>query len=176
MASAFTRGFVEEQNRLYIFKDTSEGTLARFIEWAYTGDYPVVVSAAEPGETSTKETEPVVKEKNTVTTAGTDLTFESHPLLAHVHLYIFCSIYSIPDLQHLTFSKMAARFMDLKKPNDPDTQVAVISTLRVSFGNLPTHTQRMILFWTGLLSMPRIPLISCEHKDLFVISWNALQC
>ena len=176
MALTFTRKFAEEQKGHYIFKDTSEGTLARFIEWAYTGDYPAVISALGPVKTSTKETESVIKEKNTVTTAKPDLTLENHPLLAHVHLYIFCSIYSIPDLQHLTFSKMAARFMDLKKPNDPDTQVAVISTLRVSFGNLPTHTQRMILFWTGLLSMPRIPLISCEHKDLFVISWNALQC
>ena len=148
MTLAFKRGFEEEQKGVYIFKDTSEGTLARFIEWAYTRDYPAVISAIEPVETrepvetSTKETEnteTVVKEKNTVTVAETDFTFENHPLLAHIHLSIFCSIYLIPDLQDLAFSKMTACFTDLEKPNDLDTQFAVISALRVSFRKLPTH-------------------------------------
>lgn len=138
MALTFTRKFAEEQKGHYIFKDTSEGTLARFIEWAYTGDYPAVISALGPVKTSTKETESVIKEKNTVTTAKPDLTLENHPLLAHVHLNIFCSTYSIPDLQDLAFSRITDCFIDLM-PNDPGAQVAVISTLRVSFGNLPTH-------------------------------------
>lgn len=142
MTLAFERGFEEEQKGVYTFKDTSEGTLARFIEWAYTGDYPAVISAIEPVETKTKETENTeanVKEENTVTVAETDFTFENHPLLAHIHLYIFCSIYLIPDLQNLAFGKMTACFTDLEKPNDLDTQYAVISALRVSFRKLPTH-------------------------------------
>lgn len=142
MTLAFKRGFEEEQKGVYIFEDTSDGTLARFIEWAYTGDYPTVISAIEPVETSTKETEdtePVVKENDTVPVAETDFTFENHPLLAHIHLYIFCRIYLIPDLQDLAFSKMTACFTDLGKPNDLDTQFAVISALRVSFRKLPAH-------------------------------------
>ena len=147
MTLAFKRGFEEEQRGVYIFKDTSEGTLARFIEWAYTGDYPAVIIAIEPVETrkpvetSTNETEntETVKEENTVTLAQTDFTSENHPLLAHIHLYIFCSIYLIPDLQDLAFSKMTACFTDLEKPNDLDTQFAVISALRVSFRRLPPH-------------------------------------
>ena len=147
MTLAFKRGFEEEQKGVYIFKDTSEGTLARFIEWAYTRDYPAVISAIEPVETrkpvetSTKETEntkTVVKE-NTVTLAETDFTSKNHPLLAHIHLYIFCSIYLIPDLQDLAFSKITACFTDLEKPNDLDTQFAVICALRVSFRRLPPH-------------------------------------
>lgn len=141
MTLAFTRGFEEEQRGLYIFKDTSERTLARFIEWSYTGDYPSVISTIELMETSTKEIEKVepITEKNAMTATETDFTFENHQLLAHIHLYIFASIYLIPDLQSLTFSKMTACFTDLEKPNDLDTQVAVIYTLRVSFGKLPTH-------------------------------------
>lgn len=98
---AFTRGFEEEQRGLYIFKDTSERTLARFIEWSYTGDYPSAISAIEPAETSTKEiekVEPIIEEKNAMTATETDFTFENHQLLAHIHLYIFASIYLIPDL------------------------------------------------------------------------------
>ena len=142
MTLAFKRGFEEEQKGVYTFKNTSEGTLARFIEWAYTGDYPAVISAIEPVETKTKETdntETKVKEENNVTGAETGFTFENHPLLTHIHLYIFCSIYLVPDLQDLAFSKMTACFTDLEKPNDLDTQSAVISALRVSFHKLPTH-------------------------------------
>lgn len=65
------------------------------IHLTYTRDYPTVISAIEPREpveTNTKETE------TTTTMAATDFTFENHPLLAHIHLYIFCSIYLIPGL------------------------------------------------------------------------------
>lgn len=137
MTLAFKRGFEEKQKGVYTFKDTSEGTLARFIEWAYTGDYPAVISAIEPVET--ENTEAKAKEENTVTGAKTDLTFENHPLLTHINLYIFCSIYLVPDLQDLAFSKMTACFTDLERPNDLDTQLAVISALRVSFHLLPAH-------------------------------------
>ena len=137
MTLAFKRGFEEKQKGVYTFKDTSEGTLARLIEWAYTGDYPAVISAIEPVET--ENTEAKAKEENTVTGAKTDLTFKNHPLLTHINLYIFCSIYLVPDLQDLAFSKMTACFTDLERPNDLDTQLAVISALRVSFHLLPAH-------------------------------------
>ena len=87
----------------------------------------------------TENTEAKAKEENTVTGAKTDLTFENHPLLTHINLYIFCSIYLVPDLQDLAFSKMTACFTDLERPNDLDTQLAVISALRVSFHLLPAH-------------------------------------
>lgn len=45
-----------------------------------------MISAIEPVEKSTKETE------NTVAEAETDFTFENNPLLAHIHLYIFLQI------------------------------------------------------------------------------------
>lgn len=70
----------------------------------------------------------------TTTTEGElDLTTENHPLLAHIQLYIFCSIYLITDLRDLTFNKMTACFMDLNKPDTLDTQLAVISALLLSF-------------------------------------------
>lgn len=138
--SAFERGFPEGSKGAYTFQDTSAGTLARFIEWAYTGDYPTVLNATYPAERKSKEaesTEVKVEEQNTATTVEIDLTSENHPLLAHIRLYIFCNIYLIPDLQRLAFDKLSACIVDLGQPVNLDTQLAVVAALRVSFGQLP---------------------------------------
>ena len=142
MVLAFKRGFEEEQKGVYIFKDTLEGTLVQFIKWAYTGDYPAVISAIESMETKTKKMGNIkanIKEKNTMTIIETDFIFKNHLLLVHIHLYIFCSIYLIPDLQDLALGKMMVCFIDLEKPNDLDMQFAVISMLCVLFCKLPTY-------------------------------------
>lgn len=75
---------------------------------------------------------------NTVTTAQMDLpTSKNHTLLAHIHLYVFCSIYLIPDLQDLAASNAVTCYMEMVwfEPNSLDTQLFV-SALRVSFSNL----------------------------------------
>jgi hypothetical protein len=46
--SAFERGFDEGDKGVYKFQDTSEGTLARFVEWSYTGDYPDIITGTHP--------------------------------------------------------------------------------------------------------------------------------
>ncbi|KAH1913297.1 hypothetical protein KXV48_000694, partial [Aspergillus fumigatus] len=44
--------FDEGRQGIYIFDETTEGTVARFIEWAYRGDYPTVISEIEPVQKS----------------------------------------------------------------------------------------------------------------------------
>ncbi|RDW68883.1 BTB/POZ domain-containing protein [Aspergillus mulundensis] len=157
IASAFDRGFEESKKKVYTFQDTSEGTLARFIEWAYTGDYPTILKAthaneptilkAEPSPNGTKTDGETEKTKSdspdnldinliSLSAPETDLTHENHPLLAHIRLYVFCSIYIIPDLRDLAFTRVTTAFKDLNQPTTLDTQLAVIAALRISFHNL----------------------------------------
>lgn len=146
--SAFEREFDEKQKGTYTFQDTSAGTLARFIEWAYTDDYPAIINATygiERKPNEAEDTKTVVKDENVATPTATDLTSENHPLLAHIRLYIFCNIYHIPDLQQLAFEKLTACFIDLEKPKSLDTQLAVVDALRVSFSRLPP--QDPLLDW-----------------------------
>ncbi|KAL4786149.1 hypothetical protein BJX76DRAFT_133444 [Aspergillus varians] len=139
--AAFEGGFEEGRKGTYIFQDTSEGTVARFIEWLYTGDYPILLRATQSREgEATKEKRDGVqnREANTTTVEKADLTSESHPPLVHVRLYVFSSIYIIPDLQKLAFERTTAYFTDLNKPDSHDKQLTVIAALRISFQRLPT--------------------------------------
>ncbi|BCS28180.1 BTB/POZ domain-containing protein [Aspergillus puulaauensis] len=159
IASAFDRGFGEGQKGLYTFQDTSEGTLARFIEWAYTADYPAIIKPTEADEQTTIKPESAqtngIKDDSTddpdektvapTTTSGPNLTQENHPLLSHIRLYIFCSIYVIPDLQKLAFDRATTAFTELNEPTTLDTQLAVIAAMRVSFRKLLPSDQ--LLDW-----------------------------
>jgi len=152
IVSALDR-FEEGQKGAYTFEDTPEGTLARFIEWAYTGKYPTILTsppepAGQPLKTENVQVNGEGEDKSTVTTttaaaAATatelDLASENHPLLAHIHLYIFCSIYLITELRDMASNKMMECFMDLDRPEALDTQLAVVSALRLAFRKLPPH-------------------------------------
>lgn len=158
IASAFDRGFGEGQKGLYTFQDTSEGTLARFIEWAYTADYPAIIKPTEadeqtavkpesPQTNGTKDDSTDYPDGKTVSATHSEpnLTQENHPLLSHIRLYIFCSIYVIPDLQKLAFDRATAAFTELKRPTTLDTQLSVIAAMRVSFRKLLPNDQ--LLDW-----------------------------
>jgi hypothetical protein len=149
--SAFRNGFEEAQKGVYTFQDTSAGTLGRFIEWAYTGNYPTVLNAYSPVQGEAKEAgnaeNKVVEDgrQKNIATESFDITSENHPLLAHIRLYIFCSIYFISDLQQLAFDKLSACLIDLKLPDNLSTQLAVVAALRVAFNRLPS--QDPLLDW-----------------------------
>ncbi|KAL5335651.1 hypothetical protein BJX70DRAFT_312971 [Aspergillus crustosus] len=139
--AAFDKGFEEGQKGTYTFQHTSEGTLARFIEWAYTGDYPTIIkpTLAQERQSTNVECAEVQNEANTCSTS------ENHPLLAHIRLYIFCGIYIIPSLQNLAFKKTTACLTELEKPIGLDTHLAVIAVLRMSFHQL--HKNDLLLGW-----------------------------
>lgn len=74
-----------------------------------------------------------------MTTAQLALTTVNHPLLVHINLYIFFSIYMIPDFCDFVFDKITTCLEELDKPDTLDTQLAVISALRLAFSKLPPH-------------------------------------
>ncbi|KAL4924818.1 BTB/POZ domain-containing protein [Aspergillus undulatus] len=131
IASAFDRGFAEARRGTYIFSDTSEGTLARFIEWAYTGDYPAIIKT-----THNDPSEPL---KFPLKWSESYVTRENHPLLSHIRLYKFCDLYTIPDLQDLAYTKTTETLTEINQPTTLDTQLAVIAALRFSFRRLPPN-------------------------------------
>jgi hypothetical protein len=91
--SAFIHRFQEKENGVYIFKETTEGTVTRFIEWAYRGDYPDAVYNAgliTNNEISAEDAKTDIVNSDT----NDDLTRDNHPLLSHIQLYIFCEIQS----------------------------------------------------------------------------------
>ncbi|GMF81807.1 unnamed protein product [Aspergillus oryzae] len=141
LIAALDSDLKEGQSGVYKFEEVTEGTIARFIEWAYRGDYPTTISGTNIGQTPTlpEGTETDIDKKAANTTPETDFTSENHPLLVHIRLYIFSETYLIPDLQQLAYEKVTACLTDLDIPNSLDTQLAVIDALRLSFYRLPQH-------------------------------------
>lgn len=127
--SAFERRFPERENGVYKFEDTTEGTITRFIEWAYRGDYPDAVYNAG---LITKD----AKADTMISNIKDDSTGDDHPLLSHMQLYIFCEIYDITQLKELVFSKLTSRLTKIKKPKTLDAQLAIIAVLRICFTNV----------------------------------------
>jgi hypothetical protein len=86
-------------------------------------------------------------EANGIIVPTVDLTSENHPLLAHIRLYVFCSIYLIPNLQELAFSRITATCKDIGQPSTLDTQLGVIAGLRFAFRKLLFNDP--LLDWLG---------------------------
>ncbi|KAL4876342.1 hypothetical protein BJY04DRAFT_200052 [Aspergillus karnatakaensis] len=140
ITAAFENNFSEAKNKTYIFEDTTEDTLCRFIEWAYTSFYtapPIQYHSSEvldgrsetaaqnsgstaesenkqqqaapcptpqeprgfPEETPRKSTNPPPVDP-TPTTAN-------NALVAHMHVYIFASVYLVDDLQRNAMALIA---------------------------------------------------------------------
>ncbi|KAL1954742.1 hypothetical protein VTO42DRAFT_742 [Malbranchea cinnamomea] len=152
---ALERKEFRESEGVYTFKEVSEGTVMRFIEWAYTGEYPAVIDDDEPvelgspekpaesaKEVSDDEHNPDTEEaaKRSARTAS-----QNHPLLTHIRLYIFGHIFLIQKLQNQAFDKVTACFTDMDRPDTLDKQLAVISALRIAFLKLPA--QDRLLDW-----------------------------
>ncbi|KAL3471155.1 hypothetical protein BJX99DRAFT_238031 [Aspergillus californicus] len=90
--SAFENGFKETETGIYEFEDVSEETLAYFIQWAYTGDYPALIY--EPPSTDSL----------------------NNPLPPQLALYVFCNIYLVPDLKSIVFGRVVAATKLLDAP------------------------------------------------------------
>ncbi|KAH8697699.1 hypothetical protein BGW36DRAFT_296614, partial [Talaromyces proteolyticus] len=143
--AAFEHPCEEGENGVYKFKETTEGTVTRFIEWAYRGDYPDPVYEAgfiENSEVSTKES---AEKDSVISDTDLELTRDDHPLLAHVQLYIFCDIYGIKQLKDLVFSKLTSRLADIGKPERLDAQLAIIDVLRIFFASI--HPDNDLADW-----------------------------
>lgn len=144
--SAFERHFQEKENGVYIFKETTEGTVTRFIEWAYRGDYPDAVYKAGLITNNEDSAEEDAKADTVISDTKDNLTTDDeHPLLSHMQLYVFCEIYGITQLKELVFSKLTSRLTEIEKPKTLDAQLAIIAVLRICFTNV--HPDNDLADW-----------------------------
>lgn len=141
LSAALDSELKEGQNGVYAFEEVTEGTLARFVEWAYRGDYPTPIGEIQTVQAQhfPDAVEASIDGKSTVTTPETDFTSENHPLLVHIRLYIFSHTYLINELQQLSYEKVTTCLTDLDKPDGLDIQLAVVDALRLAFYRLPQH-------------------------------------
>ncbi|RDH27535.1 hypothetical protein BDQ94DRAFT_163522 [Aspergillus welwitschiae] len=136
LIAALDSNLKEGQSGVYEFQEVAEGTIARFIEWAYRGDYPAIISGTNiQTPTLLESTGTDIDKKPASTTPETDFTSENHPLVT----------YLVPNLQLLAFEKVTACLTDLDIPNSLETQFAVIDALWLSFLRLPQHDK--LLDW-----------------------------
>lgn len=142
--SAFEHCFPEKENGVYKFKETTEGTVARFIEWAYRGDYPDAVYNAGL-LTNDEDSAEDAKVETVISSTKDNLSSDDHPLLSHMQLYIFCEIYGITQLKELVFSKLTSRLTEIEKPNTLVAQLAIIAVLRICFTNI--HPDNDLADW-----------------------------
>ncbi|RDW68884.1 uncharacterized protein DSM5745_08644 [Aspergillus mulundensis] len=136
---AFEAALGGEKCEICVFQTTSESTLVRFIEWAYTGDYPAKISPRRAGPRAPQQDcdeskEPCVhiQQLAMIIDPDTDESLANHSLLAHVHLYIFARAYAIPGLRRLALEKAMATLRDLDQPITLRDRLAVMAALHAS--------------------------------------------
>lgn len=122
--------------------DEREDTITRFIQWAYTGDYPepsssltTLASSPEPGEL-----EVLFQEADSESPQSSDSEAEEDgdPLLmAHARLYVFAERFNIQRLKRQTFDKLTAGIVAIGVPVERETKASMIYLISYAFGNLP---------------------------------------
>lgn len=129
--------------------DEREDTVARFIEWVYTGQYPDPEPPSEDptvaGETeearfiaainslSTSDRQEALLQSN-----SSDLEEDGDPvLMAHAMLYVFADRFNVQKLKQQTFAKLTARIVTIDVPRKRKSRLAIIYLVSYAFGNLP---------------------------------------
>lgn len=133
---------VEGQSGNMTLSEEREDTITRFIQWAYTGDYPDpggspsdTIDAPEPGELEVLFAEPQEAESKG---GDKDPEEDEDPLLmAHARLYVFADRFNIQRLKKQTLGKLTARIVGIGVPNTRETKLAMIYLISYAFGNLP---------------------------------------
>ncbi|KAI1905943.1 hypothetical protein LOZ12_006398 [Ophidiomyces ophidiicola] len=138
--AAFSGTYKEGTERTYIFKETAEGILLRYIEWAYRDDYPHVLN---PDKSTAS--------KDTNLPCGGDEEWKidaNNPLLCHVKMYIFADTYLIAELKSLSFEKITKYLKEEGTLIKIDSQLAVIRMLDFASSNLLPDDD--LLHWLGI--------------------------
>jgi hypothetical protein len=76
---------------------------------------------------------------------STDVELDSHPLLAHLRLYIFSDVYLGSELKQLAYERVTACFVGISRPQTLDQQRTVISVMRVA--SLKIQPSDSLLDW-----------------------------
>lgn len=122
--------------------DEREDTITRFIQWAYTGDYPspgasatVVPISPEPGELAVLFQEPG---DSSSPSSEHEPEEDGDPLLmAHARLYVFAERFNIQQLKQQTFDKLTTGIVAVGVPIERESKVTMIYLISYAFGNLP---------------------------------------
>lgn len=131
LKAAFGKQFQEGQQNCYTFEETSEGTLVRFIEWAYRGDYLNEADDFLDPEIPVLEPHDIIK---------------YHPLV-QLQLYIFSQTYLIPELEQLAFLKLCVWLTSIGRTRETKVNTAVISVLRLAFQETIICEEDKLLEW-----------------------------
>jgi hypothetical protein len=140
---------LEKHDEIYTFPDTSEGTLALFVEWIYRGGYPdpAINTPAKQAVSSGVRGEETLTGVEATAAAGYHLKGLDHPLLAYLRLYIFSEVYIIPGLKQHTFDRLTAAIKRMGKLQTPVDCVAVTSLLRLAFTKVPLDNSDKLHDW-----------------------------
>lgn len=128
--AAFTGDFKEKKDGAYTIQDTTDETVARFVEWAYKNDYSDEVRFSGASSLSEK----------------VDKEGKNHSLLVHTQIYIFAHVYGIESLQSLAYDRLTANIIALRAKT-LDNLTAIIRTLDTTFSSL--HQDDKLLDWLG---------------------------
>lgn len=128
--------------------DEREDTIARFIEWAYTGEYP----DADPSSNSSSLLNSSGVEQTSSQSDDHDLEKAEDPLLmAHVRLYAFADRFNIKELKQHVFDKLTAQIVTIGVPDTRESTLAMINLISYAFGNLPKcKFQDPLLMYLGM--------------------------
>ncbi|KAL4861347.1 hypothetical protein BDV12DRAFT_208125 [Aspergillus spectabilis] len=150
IASAFERPFAEASSNTYVFQETLERTLGKFIEWAYTGDYPSPPQGVFEPQLANwaltfEQWQNANRKKASETKADPEgrhaptINEDNDPLLLNIRVYIFATVYLIPDLQTLSM-KRATSLIESRDWLYQQTNTGILSSLydclRLAFESL----------------------------------------
>lgn len=163
VGSAFSHQTKENASGKFTFEETTHDTIARFIEWAYRGDYTAVSSlSAEKAQLKKK---PQVS--NTQAAGVNDITTRNeltNTLLYHLKVYVFSDTYLVAELKELAFQKFTTAVKQLGQPKNIDEQLAIINCLSLAFTTLPPPD--LLLAWLAQFAAWSLDILRLESKFL----------
>ncbi|OCL07890.1 hypothetical protein AOQ84DRAFT_439926 [Glonium stellatum] len=148
--AAFLGDFKENKDGVYTVQDTTDKTVIRFIEWAYTKDYSNIVEFSDVAS---------------IPKVG-DEKCDTPSLLSHARVCIFAHVYAIQRLESLAYDKLTA-IIALKKPKSQDARRTIIHVLDTVFSRLPENDR--LLDWLCQYAAWRIEDLKLEPESCDVL-------
>lgn len=129
----------EGRSNTLVLKGVSEGTVERFLKWAYTGDY---------------DTATIPKETLSI-------------LTIHGELYVLAERFNVATLKHLTYRKITAEVDSLKYPDeaaDLEKMKELLGLTLYAFEHLPVTSpaEKLLDYLVRYIAWALDPFRECE--------------
>lgn len=131
------KNFKEGAETIYLFHDTSENTLVRFVEWAYRGDYPETIQNVGPTSTHVLLS----------SSADEGITAGDGPLNCHMQMYVFAHVYGISRLESMAFGRITTCLEEISIPKNEKVKMEVIYVMEMGFRKI--FRDDRLLNWLG---------------------------